>query len=254
MKQSKLFEIDSKQKYSLIFFTDISTNISRYCLLNIKSYHNKKKFKKTVCYIDPSVYELSKSNEYSKVNIMHEYLENNLLLDNEYISIDYPCDMNEQYTELFIRKSYQNNVKYKNNLKYICTIQFKFMDYMSFIYEVERLKDIWEIPGKIIGIGNMCRIMKPNSFTNNVMRYIRNNMKDHKIHFYGLSLRVLKSSHFKSLLYSDFQISVDSTKWTRAVNSFLKSKYKTSCRVNNRDEFFLEYMKTLEKEGIKVEY
>lgn len=254
MKQSKLFNMKMKQKYSLVFFTDITTNISNYCLLNIKSYKNKKKKSKKLIYVDPAVYELTKRPEYSKIDFMHNLMKKNLLLENEYLSIDYPCDMNLEYIDLFIKKSRDNNFKYRSNLKYICTIQFKFKDYKSFVKEAERLREIWEIPNKIIGIGNTCRIMHPNSFINNLFRYIRNNMQEHKIHFYGLSLRVIKSSHFKSLLYSDFKISVDSTKWTRAVNLKLKKKHGVNSGKDNRDIFFLEYMKEIKKSGIDVEY
>ncbi len=252
--QTKLFEMESKQKYPLVFFTDITTKISNFCLLNIKSYHNRKKCSKKIIYIDPSVYQLVKTDEYSKVDFMHILLEQNLLRENEWISIDYPCDMNAQYTQLFIEKSYHNNIKYKDNLKYICAIQSEFYNFQDFVKQSERLRSVWEIPGKIIGIGNLCRIMRPDSFTNNVMRYIRNNMSGHKIHFYGMALKVLKGSHFKSLLYNDFQISVDSTKWTKAVSSTLKNKYNINTNSKNRNEFFLEYMKNLEKNGIWVEY
>ncbi|NMC60186.1 MAG: hypothetical protein GYA51_12520 [Candidatus Methanofastidiosa archaeon] len=75
------------------FFTDISTQISNFCLLNIKQYNNQKKYRKTLIFIDPSVYELKDSAEYSKIELLHE-LASGRLLENEYISIDYPCDMN----------------------------------------------------------------------------------------------------------------------------------------------------------------
>ena len=253
MIQTKLLECS--QKYPLRFFTNITTNISNYCLLNIKSYKNKKKFNKKIIYIDPSVMELRNSDEFSNINFMHQLIEKDQLLKNEWISIDYPCDMNEEFTDLFIQKSMDNNFKYASNLKYICALQFKFKDFKSFVKEAEKLRMVWELPDKIIGIGNMCRLMYRSNFTDNVFKYIRNNMAGHKIHFYGLSLRVLKSSCFKDLLFNNFQISVDSTKWTRPVNKELKNKYKKGyCISSNRDEFFLEYMKNLEKNGIWVEY
>jgi len=238
----------------MIFFTDINTDISKYCLLNIKSYKNKKKLNKKICYIDPSVMELRNSSEFSNIEFMRDLIEKEQLLENEYISIDYPCDMNKDLTKLFIRKSRENNFRYASNLKYICTIQFQFNNFKSFKNQTEKLRSVWELPGKIIGIGNMCRIMTPTSFTNNVFRYIRNNMKGHQIHFYGLALRVIKSSHFKSLLNFGFNISVDSTKWTRAVTREFKKDHGVACRKDTRNLYFLEYMKELRKAGIKVEY
>lgn len=251
--QSKLFNMERGQRYPLLFFTDINTNASNYCLLNIKSYHNKKKFKKKVCYVDPSVYELVESDEYSKVDFMHVLLERDLLRENEYISIDYPCDMNEELTDLFIQKSFDNNWKYRYNLKYICAIQSKFRDYKDFVKQTERLQGVWRGRNKIIGIGNLCRIMRPNSFSNNILRYIRNNLIKYRIHFYGLSLKVIKSSHFRSLLNHGACVSVDSTKWTRACTKKLRKK-GLNCSADNRDEYFLEYMKQIQKKGIWVKY
>lgn len=250
--------MEKGQKYPLTFFTDIQTNISNYCLLNIKSYHNKKKLKKKLIYIDPSVYELVKQEEYSKVDFMHILLEQNLLRENEYISIDYPCDMNEKLTDSFIQKSFDNNWRYRMNLKYICAIQSRFGNYKDFVKQTEKLKGVWRGRNKIIGIGNLCRIMRPNSFTNNVLRYLRNTFITHhqiyRLHFYGLSLAVMKSSHFRSLINHGACVSVDSTKWTKACTNNLKKKYGLNCSTKNRDEFFLEYIKTLQKSGIIIEY
>ena len=228
------------------FFTDISTEISRYCLLNVKQYNNPKKEKKSLIYIDPSVYELKDSDEYSKIDLLHE-LASGKLKENEYISIDYPCDMNIAYTDLFIEKSIKNNLRYKDNEKYICTIQFKFEDFHDFKYQFEYLEEQIDFSRKIIGLGNLCRIMYPNVFMDEVFDYLR--QRPYQYHFYGLSLRIIKKYiiHFPTC-------SVDSTKWTRACNNTLKSQYGLKCKKANRNAFFEEYMKEIEKSGILVEY
>jgi len=142
----------------MIFFTDITTNISNYCMLNIKKYNDNNKNNKKIIFIDPSVYELKNHAEYSRIDILHKLVKN--LKKNEYITIDYPCDMNAYYTGLFIEKSYYNNILYSNIDNYICVIQFEFMNYQDFVFQFNRLKKIWENNDKkIIGIGNMCRML-----------------------------------------------------------------------------------------------
>ena len=76
----------------MIFFTDITTDASKYCLLNIKRYSDLRKYEKLVVFVDPSVYELTKSTEFSMVDEMHSMLKEGALRRNEYISIDYPDD------------------------------------------------------------------------------------------------------------------------------------------------------------------
>ena len=88
----------------MMFFTNYGTKISRFCLLNIKDYH-KPKTNKKIIFVDPSVYELVENEEYSRIDQLHELAAGNLQ-KNEYISIDYPCDMNEKYTDVFIEKTW----------------------------------------------------------------------------------------------------------------------------------------------------
>jgi hypothetical protein len=229
------------------FFTDISTNISRFCLLNIKRYNSPKKLSKKIIYIDPGVYELKESAEYSKISLLHE-LASGRLLENEYISIDYPSDMNEAYTETFIEKSIKNNLRYRDNPKYICTIQFKFEDIKDFVRQFEYLEEQIDFKQKIIGIGNLCRILHPNTFTDEVFEFLLHRKK-YTYHFYGLSLKLIKKYliHFPGC-------SVDSTKWTRAVSNELKSKYGLNCKKSTRDIYFVEYMNEIRKSGINIEY
>lgn len=204
---------------------------------------------KKIIFIDPGVYELKESTEYSKIDLLHE-LASGKLRDNEWVSIDYPPDMNESFSDLFIEKSIKNNIKYRDNPKYICTIQFKFQDFNDFTKQFEYLEEQIDFTKKIIGIGNLCRIMKPDLFTDKVFSYLLNKPK-YQYHFYGLSL-----SNIKTYLYyfvSRGQIvSVDSTKWTKACNSSLKRKYGLNCKKNTRDLYFLEYMNEIRKSGINV--
>lgn len=237
----------------MIFFTDITTGASQYCLLNIKQYENQLKSNKKLIFIDPSVYELKNLKEYSRINLLHNLVNN--LKENEYISIDYPADMNITNTELFIQKSFENNMKYKDNDKYICTIQYKFHDFDSFKHEYNRLLPVFENNDKkIIGIGNMCRIMRPDPFTDRVFQFIADNLKNRRLHIYGLGFRLIVK-YAKMLEKQNIQLSVDSTKFTRSVNSYVKYKYHYSCNKETRDIFFLHYIDELQKKaGIEITF
>ena len=224
------------------FFTKPQAGLSSYCLMNIKDYHKKEKFgKKIIYFIDPSVYDLVENEEYSKIDLLHD-LAKGKLQQNEFISIDYPCDMNERYSRLFIEKSIENNLKYKDNMNYICTIQSKFMDFEDFKNQFEFLESKIDFSKKIIGIGNLCRIMYPCKFTDEVFRFLSEKQKEHDYfyHIYGLSMRLVRK-YLPKLLFC----SSDSTKWTRAVTNELKSLYGLNCNSKTMDLYFLEYMKTL---------
>jgi len=262
----------------MIFFTDITTNASNYCLLNIKKYNDFRKFKKKQIFVDPGVYELRTAVEYKHITLLHELAAGGLT-ENEYISIDYPCDMidvpikdidtglekwmknpsknktsniknynNVEYIkqcDVFIQKSIANNLKYKENSQYICTIQFKFRDFDDFKIQWEYLSSKIEFEKKIIGIGNMCRIMQPNTFTDKVMTYILNHTSQGQwIHFYGLAKKLI-DKYVPLLEQKGLIISVDSTKWTRAVTKELKLANGVCCKKHNRDLFFTEYMKAI---------
>jgi len=235
----------------MIFFTDISTKASSYCMLNINRYNSKLKKNKKLVFVDPGVWELTKGvTEYEFVEKLHRLAQGNLE-DNEYISIDYPCDMNEKYTDFFIEKSITNNLVYQRNPKYICTIQSKFRDFKDFKKRFDDLGPIFLDQDKILGIGNMCRIMQPNTFTDNVFRYIlrfRNSIR--WVHFYGLAHKLIMK-YIPMLEGWGMKTSVDHTKWTRACHNKLKRQYGLNCSSSNRDEFFLENIKKMKKK-IKV--
>ena len=229
------------------FFTDITTNASNLCLLNIKRYYDKRKEQKTLIYVDPGVYELTKDIEYSHFELLHHLASGNLQ-KNEYISIDYPSDMNLEWENHFVRETIRNNLRYAENEQYICTIQYEFQNFHSFKANFNHLKQIFWNKKKIVGFGNLCRIMKPNAYTDRVFRFLRENMKGlYRIHFYGLALRVIRKYMPLFSLNQLKRITIDSTKWTRACVNRLKKNYGLNCKRSNRDEFFLEYMHLIQK-------
>lgn len=229
----------------MIFFTDITTDASNYCLLNIKRYNDPRKHKKKVILVDPGVYELKKSREYSKIDELHKLVP--VLEANEYISIDYPCDMNPKYSKEFIEKSIDNNFKYANYNHYICTVQFKFKNYKDFCYRFDELQPLWTLRKKVVGIGNFCRIFTPTKFTDKSIDYIIKNKEGiKKLHFYGLAIKLIEK-YVPKLNYVGIKVSVDSTKWTKARSMKLKRAFGLNCMKNTRTRFFSEYMKQLNK-------
>ena len=121
---------------------------------------------------------------------------------------------------------------------------------VSFLNEVEYLRDVWEIPDKIIafGVGQY----RPNKFTDFMMKWISGNMGGKRVHFYGMGLAMMRK-YVPMLERAGVIVTVDSTKWTRAVNEDLKKKYGVACRKNTRHIFFLEYINEISK-FCEVEY
>jgi hypothetical protein len=266
---------------SLIFFTDISTNISKYCLLNIKALNDKRRNTKTMFFIDPGVYELAKpknlNHEYSNFSLLHSLARS--LKENEYLSIDYPCDMvarfnwdtyfNNDYervepnkieedyyiTERLIQKSYFNNIIYANVPNYITTIQSAFESWISFEFEAEKLRSVWDQPHKrVIGIGNMCRIMKTNAFTDKVYNYIAENMKGKWVHIYGMPMKQI-IKYVPILQKAGIVVSCDSTKWTKRIHKRFPLDKHICARKEDRDLFFTEYIKRINEQiDIKIKY
>jgi hypothetical protein len=277
-----------KRGFNIFFMTDISTDASHYCLLNIKKYDDKRKDTKQIIFVDPGVMELKKMDEYKYVEKLH-WLANNNLKSNEYISIDYPCDMvdihkpKEEYERLcnlFLQRSIDNNFKYKDNPQYICTVQSLFMDYKDFEFRMKELEPIYAYKKKIVGLGNLCRLMlnsrrsgfaAEKSYFQKVIDYlIRNKEKFYWVHIYGMSKLAMKA--FIPLLQDyapNIILSVDNTKWTQGCNDKLRAKYirnpkqtqltptkhkqsGISCSKDTRNEFFLEYMNDLKYANIKL--
>lgn len=262
-----------------ILFTDEQTKISQFLLLNGKRLNyitTHEALTKQLIFIDPSVMELKHSTTFSQNKLLHKLVK---IIDGFkyiYISIDFPCDMNLKYEDLFIYKSFKNNLKYCNNFNYICTIQSKFMNYQSFYDESEKLRYIWEQSNKIIGIGNLCRIIfyyklksKPkhrhkwkkyykkkhsNEFVDKITEYIKINFKNRWVHFYGLSFQLI-CKMIPILHNAGVKCSVDSTKFTKAITHEFKLSHGVCCRKHNRNLYFLEYINEIKKRcGIDFNY
>lgn len=228
------------------FFTDHTVK-NDYLLITIKNYlrfrekeFNFDKYKEV--FIDPGVYELTKGREsYSwekKVNI-HKFLES--LPENHYFSFDYPADMYPPNQELFLRKSFENAEKYQNYKQFIITVQFRlgsWLDYIVWLNRYSRLNS-----RGILGIGNMCRMLYLTKFVKNVINYTFKNVKNKRIHIYGLGLRSLPYAIRKAKRYNK-ELSFDSTKWKRAfwmntkkehLYPKINNKYKY-CRATPQDD------------------
>ncbi|MHA1768145.1 MAG: hypothetical protein ACTSVK_18000 [Promethearchaeota archaeon] len=238
----------------MIFFTDIQTEISSYCLLHIGKYDSVLKKDKKIIFVDPGVHSLLKYPEYPQIERLH-YLADGHLQSNEYISIDYPGDMFPERMEEFIERTYNNNKKYADNLQYINTIQFHLSnvqglshsiigltsalghisDFQSFKKEFERNSEFFINKRKILGIGNLCRIFTPNSLTDRIFHYIiqqhkgnslfKNERRIYWVHIYGMAKSLIKK-YVPLMEYAGMKVSVDSTKWTQP-DEFLKRKYYT---------------------------
>lgn len=276
---------------TIIYFTDIQTHASNYCLLNIKKYDDPRKQTKKLIFVDPGVMELRKHDEFKHIEKLH-WLADGHLQSNEYLSIDYPCDMisldlpREEYDNKchqFREKSIVNNWKYAENPQYICTIQSYWMVQQDFEYRMKELEPIYAGKKKIVGLGNLCRLlidrkkMKKTSaeykYFKKVIEYIiRNRQKFYWIHIYGMSQYAIKQFVPLLQIYApNIQLSVDATKFTRCPNKKMHSKYVKpksqsqlfptkykqtgiSCTKANRDEFFLENIKEIQKAGVTVQW
>lgn len=244
----------------MLFFTNILAENSKFCLLNIKNYSDERKARKKFVFVDPGVNELKKGPDYPQISLLHDLIKNDKLEWNEWLSIDYPCDMNLLFQEEFIEKSIKNNQLYREKEKYICTIQSKFQDFIDFKIQFEYLKPIFYYKEKIVGIGNLCRIKEPNAFTDKVFSFLRRNQQGITwLHFYGLSKKCIEkylSYTTQKRLFEPYSpwpwyciISVDSTKWTRAVDIKLKKQNhgRVCCNNQNRGLFLDYYCEKLEE-------
>ncbi|MFW9881678.1 MAG: hypothetical protein ACFFG0_52095, partial [Candidatus Thorarchaeota archaeon] len=239
--------------YKRIFFflTEVKNLDSNCSLTHINLYENILKFKKLFNFIDPGVHYLLKNDNYPHLKKLHKLASGNLL-SNEFISIDYPGDMFPSKSQEFIKRSIQNNFKYADNPKYICTIQFNISrfiqndrvklpiakpsinDFPSFKENFEILENIFLGKNKILGIGNLCRVFEPNKFMDKITSFLiaksrgdslfKNERKIKWIHFYGLSKSCIKR-YIPIFLYNGIIVSADSLKWTRASSKNLRKKY-----------------------------
>jgi len=227
----------------LKFFTD-KTVINDYLLIKIVDYIKMKDFSPwQEVYIDPGIWDLKKSDSFKwegTINI-DDFLYS--LPDNHYFSWDYPPGLNELYTELFIEKTWANANLYNNHSQYIVTVQSKFNNYISFKEQFDRFNTLYIASG-IIAIG-MGRFKFLTEYLKHALDYAFSHCKHSRIHIYGLCLRAIPYAYKLSQKF-DNELSVDSTKWTRACTNKLKLKYGLNCSNTNRQEFFDEYKKEIE--------
>ena len=221
------------------FFTD-KTVINKYLLVKITDYLKMKDFSRWECvFIDPEVWQLTKSNEYSWIDKID--IENFIrtLPKNHFFSWDYPSDMNLQYSELFLKKTWNNAIKYSKYPQYIVTVQSKFHDYMSFVEWFNKYNAL-NIKSGILGLGNFCRIKYFDNFIDYALRYAFKKCRHQRIHVYGLALDNIPFA-VDLAKRNNIDLSIDSTKWTRG-DEELKKKYGyISCRAHNRQEYFDHY-------------
>ena len=243
----KIKEIKTK------FFTD-KTVENEYLLIKLGDYLKlKDKSKWDKIFIDPHVYELTKSPTYSweeKIDIK-EFLDS--LPENHYFSWDYPCDMNRKYTNLFINKTLSKALLYHTHPQYICTVQFKFRDYEIFVEWFDKYNKL-DIASGILGIGNLCRFRSLNIFLRKVLDYSFTRCKHKYIHIYGLCLKAIPYAH-KLAGLNGIELSIDSTKWTRVVNKELRKMMGVGhrgCSSNERQLFFDEYLKEINKRDVTL--
>jgi len=235
------------------FFTD-KTVQNEYLLIKIIDYLKMSDFSQwDEVLIDPAVYELKKSDHYSwerSINIK-EFLDS--LPNNHYFSWDYPCDMNKQYQDLFLKKSWENAQKYSYHSQYICTVQCKFRNYWNFAEWFDKYNNL-EIVSGILALGNLCRFRTLNQYLKHVLDYSFSHCEHPRIHIYGLCLKAIPYTYKLSKRFN-IELSTDSTNWTRACDIKLKKKYNNyvGCRSHNRQEFFNEYLKLIKNRGVKLE-
>lgn len=245
------------------FFTDRTVK-NDYFLIHLKKYiklrkkNNFKQWKEV--YIDPGVIGLKKhpTLPIEKEVHIHEFLDS--LPSNHFLSMDFPSDMNMNYKNLLLEKSWQYAQAYCYHPQFIVTLQFIHNNYWSFREWFDKYNNL-TIKSNILGIGNLCRQLQCNDFMKHVIPHIMKYSKYKKIHIYGLSLKNIPITNKWALKYG-IELSMDSTKWTRACNKDLKDRFGVNGGYNrdnenlNRKEvrqlFFDTYLETIRSRGIIV--
>ena len=140
------------------------------------------------------------------------------LPENHYFSWDYPCDMNPNYTELFLEKSWNHALKYGQQCnQYIVTVQSKFQDYWNFVEWFDKYNSL-HIPSGILALGNMCRFRSLNQYLKHSLDYAFKHCKHPRIHIYGLCMKAIPYAFRLSKRFK-IEFSFDSTKWTRCFHT-----------------------------------
>ncbi len=237
------------------FFTD-KTVKNEFLLIKIKDYFrlqkNGNKFSQwKEVFVDPGVYDLKNDYKFlweGKINIKN-FL--NSLPKNHYFSCDLPSDMNLKYKKYFLEKSWQYAQAYSYHSQFIVTVQFYHKDHESFIENFDKYNSL-KIKSGILGIGNYCKHFYYNEFVNHTLHYIFKNSKHPKIHIYGLALRLIPIASNLARKYN-IKLSIDSTKWTRAVTNEFKKNNGVSCRGHNRQLYFNTYLDEIQKRYVSLE-
>lgn len=245
----------------MLFFTDYTTKVSRFLCHPITKggLDELRRYKKIEYLIDPRVSELKKNDEYSQIELLHSIV--NKLRDNEYISIDYPSDMQPASEDLFIEKSIKNNLRYKDNPQYIATIQSKFRNSRDFMRQFDYLSEEIDFSRKMVGLGNLCRIRGYKGYPTEIMEFLYKRLRTmniKRLHIYGIGAYQIQK-FMLSLMSANHntEISVDSVKWTKQDDNCIermpvkrknnnpnsRHKYLIQCSKDNRNLFFLWYMK-----------
>lgn len=236
----------------LKFFTDKSVD-NDFLLIKMKDYlglKDKTRWKEVL--IDPGVYELVKKERYSweeKVDVW-EFLDS--LPSNHFFSFDYPPDMNKDLEDLFIKKTWENAQRYHVHPQYICTVQFRFNNYMDFVAWFNKYNDL-DIASGFLGLGNLCRVsINKSEFVKHALDYAFSHCRHPRIHVYGLGFRYIKQA-CKLARRFKIELSIDSTKWTRAIEPLRSKLDHYQCRgKEERELFFKEYLKRIQELGIKL--
>lgn len=229
------------------FFTD-KTITNDYLMVKIKDYWRMKDFSDwREVFIDPGVWELTKWNEYSWVHLKGSkgYRDIEIFLDslpdNHYFSWDYPCDMNLEYQELFLRNTWNNALNFHEHPQYIVTVQSKFRNYINFMEWFDEYNNL-EIKSGILALGNMCRFRSLNQYLKHALSYAFYKCKHPRIHIYGLCMKAIPYA-YKLSKKTSIEFSFDSTKWTRCFHT----SGLPSCNKGNRQQYFDDYKTRVEE-------
>lgn len=233
------------------FFTD-RTVINQYLLIKITDYLKLRSYEKwREILIDPGVYDLIKSPKFKwedEINVQ-EFL--NSLPPNHFFSFDYPCDMNEEYSDLFLEKTWKNALKYHEHPQYIVTTQSRFKNYWNFTECFDKYNEL-NIASGIMGIGNLCRILFLTEFMKHSLDYAFKHCNHERIHIYGLGLRSIPYAYYLAKKFN-IKLSVDSTKWTRPCTVELKKQCGLWFKHKYRQDCFDAYLDKIKKRGIELE-
>ncbi len=198
------------------FFTD-KTVKNDFLLIKIKDYiklrekgNDFSQWKEV--FIDPGVYDLIKSDKFKwegEIDISRFLY---FLPKNHYFSWDYPGDMNLQYQDLFLEKTWKNAVRFHNYTQFIVTTQYRYRDYFNFREWFDMYNDL-EIKSGILALGNMCRFRSLNQYLKYSLGYAFRKCHHNRIHIYGLCLKAIPYAN-KLAKRFNIELSIDSTKWT----------------------------------------